>query len=80
MNDTHLSNATNADVLAHLPNIWEANSGRKYPTNVSRVKLALDFKSNVVTAFVYLEGGITSHGYIMWKWDTGEMRHFEIRY
>jgi hypothetical protein len=76
----YLRDATHDEVLAALPRVWEGDSGRKYPANVSRVKLSLELKSNTVTAFVYIDGRLTSHGHIVWKWDTEEVRYHEIRY
>ena len=76
----YLRDATNDEILAALPHVWEGDSGRKYPANVSRVKLSLSFTDNMVTAFVYLDGCITSHGHIVWDWDTEQVRYHVIRY
>jgi uncharacterized protein YukE len=75
----HLRNATNEEVLAALPHVWEGDSGRKYPANVTKVKLSLEFTSNTVTAFVYTDDRITAHGHIVWNWGTESVRYHEIR-
>ena len=76
----YLRDATNDEVLAALPHVWEGDSGRKYPDNVTRVKLSLEFTSNTVTAFVYVNNSITACGHIVWNWETESVRYHEIRY
>lgn len=74
----YLREATDTEVLAALPHVWEGSSGRKYPDNVRDVKLKLNFATNEVSAFVYTDR-ITATAHIVWDWDTEVVKWFDLR-